>query len=205
MTKQTAENQTESLLCTACRALSNFFETGNYSKTVEVGNFLIELIENSDSFNDAKINLHLLIGKAKFHMGQYSDGMDHIEIALLSIPDVASDYEKERSTACWYLIPRIRYLNTCYGILKWNAMTVVATPVMGTGFLILTTIPFYFEYKKNKGEKQILTPRQLSHRTTLASTSRSLELIVNRCRKWSVLIQPQLKEALSGVKTTFNS
>ena len=36
LTKQTAENQTESLLRTACRALSNFFETGNYSKTVEL-------------------------------------------------------------------------------------------------------------------------------------------------------------------------
>ena len=64
--------------------------------------------------------------------------MEWTILKLLSIPDVASDYEKERSTACWYLIPRIRYLNTCYGILKWNAMMVVATPVVGTGFFTLS-------------------------------------------------------------------
>ena len=205
ITKQTAEHQ-KSLLRTACRVLNNFFEAGNYSETVEIGNFLIELIGNSDSFNDAKINLHLLVGKAKFHMGQYSDGMDHIEIALLSIPNIASGFENERRTACWYLIPRIRHLHTCYWI-RETVMIVVAAPVLLVGVCvvaILTTIPFYRDTNNiyYKSDKPVLTLQQLSHNRALASTSTNLE-IVNRCSKW---IRFQLKEALSlVVKATFQS
>ena len=210
--KQPAEHQA-SLLGRACKALDDFFEAGNYTKTIEVGNFLIKLIGNSDSFDNAKINLLLLVGKAKFHVGQYSDGMDYIELALLSTPN---NMKKIRE-ACWYLIPRMTYLDICYQI-KQNLMMAVAMSVVSfvrsVPFLILSPFPFYsydiitislFDLGKNidnKGEKQILTLQQLSHSTTLVTTTGSLE-IVDRYNKWFVLIQPQLNEALSGVRATF--
>ena len=212
LTEQTAEYR-KSLLRTACQALNNFFEAGNYSKTIEVGTFLMKLIDNdySASFDDAKINLHLLIGKAKFHMGQYSDGMDHIELALQSIPNSASEHEKERSIACWYLIPRLTYLDTCYWI-KWNLMMVVVVPVVITVvfavsvglYLILSPFPLNIFEKSipRKDEKPVLTPHQLSPSTTLATTTRGLELSESYS-KWLVMIQPQLKAALSGVKAIF--
>ena len=206
--KQTTKDQ-KSLLDTAYKVLNNFFEAGNYSKTAEVGSILIKLIEKSDSFNDTKIELHLLVGKAKFHMGQYSNGMDHIERALLSIPNTDGSYEKEKSIACWYLIPRIMYIDTCYW-LKWNLMIVVITPVVaivGTGlYFVLSPFPFYsFEESlpNNKlGEKPILTLHQLSPSTALATKTTDLD-IVDKCSKWFVIIQLQATEALSRVKILF--
>ena len=203
----------KSLLDTAYKVLNNFFEAGNYSLTAEVGSILIRQIEKSDSLNlnDTKIELHLLVGKAKFHMGQYSDGMDHIELALQSIPNINGSYEEERNIACWYLIPRITYIDTCYWI-KWNLMMVIVTPVVaivGTGlFFIFSPIPFYYFnheeglFNNKFGEKPILTLHQLSPSTALATKTTSLN-IVNKCSKWFVIIQHQATEALSRVNTFF--
>ena len=213
LTKQTTEHQ-RSLLQTICKALNNFFEAGNYSKTIEVGISLIELIKNYNSFNDAKIKLHLLIGMAKYHLGQYSDGMDHIEVALQSIPsptvDQDDDYEKERATACWYLVRRLTYLDTCYRI-TWNlgivvvglplgvTVGVVGTVGIGMYIIVLTPIPFNtFEKSIHKrGEKPVLTSHQLFPSTALATRSDGLELFKSYS-KWLIAIHPQLKAVLSG-------
>jgi hypothetical protein len=205
LTKQTTEHQ-RSLLQAICKALNNFFEAGNYSKTIEVGTPLIELI---NSFSDAKIKLHLIIGMAKYHLGQYSDGMDHIEFALQSIPSPAvdDDYEKERATACWYLVHRLKYLDTCYRI-TWNlGIVVVGIPsvvtvvVVGIGmYVILTPFPFNIYEKSihNKGEKPVL-----SHHPSTALATRTVGLeLFNSYSKWFIVIQPQLKAVLSGTRTT---
>ena len=189
--------------------LYEFFEAGNYSKTAEIGNFLITLIRGSDSYNDTiKIKLHLLVGKAKYHMGQYSDGMDYIELALQGILNVRGGFDFERSEACWYLIPRIVYLDTCYHI-KWKVILAAFIPVIFVGanlLFILTPFPFYtynVMYEERKpGERPILTTRQLSPGTTLATTHRDVELF-SSFSKWLVTIHPQLTEAASEVKTLF--
>ena len=133
-----------SLISTAYKVLEDFFEAGNYSMTAEVGTVLIGLIKNSDSFNETKIRLHLLVGKAKYHMGQYSDGMDHIELALLSIPDIDGGYEIERGTACWYLIRRMSYLDTCYSLKMYVVMMVVAPVVLTVTGMVLSCLFFLF-------------------------------------------------------------
>ena len=206
LTKQTTEHQ-KSLLQAACQALENLFEAGNYSKTVEVGTSLIELIKNSNSFSDATIKLHLLIGKAKYHLGQYSDGMDHIELALQSIPSPAIDnvYEKEWATACWYLMRRLTYLHICYwelGIIVVGLPVIITVGAVGIGMgAILTPFPLNINEKSilKEGEKPVLTHHQLSPTTTLATKIDGLELF-SSYSKW--FIRLHLKEVLSGIKAT---
>ena len=198
----------EGSLHTTYKVLYDFFIAGNYSKPAKIGEFLIGLIKKSDSFNDTKIKLHLLVGMAKYHMGQYSEGMDHIERALVGILNMDGGFELERSKACWYLIPRMTYLDDCYQI-KWNILIFMAfTPVIlvGAGLLfILSPFPFYTYnlYEEHKpGERPILSLHQLSPGTTLATTHTDLELF-SSFSKWLVMIHPQLIEAASGVKTLF--
>ena len=197
----------EGSLLTTKKVLYDFFVAGNYSKPAKIGKFLIGLIKNSDSFNDTKIKLHLLVGMAKYHMGQYSEGMDHIERALVGILNMDGGFEFERSTACWYLIPRMTYLDDCYQI-KWNILIFTAfTPVIivGAGLLfILSPFPFYTYnlYEHKPDERPILSLYQLSSGTTLATTHRDVELF-SSFSKWLVTIHPQLREAVSGIKTLF--
>lgn len=217
LTEQTIEHQT-SLLQPICKALNDLLEAGNYSKTIEVGTSLIELIKNSNSFsfffNDAKIKLHLLIGMAKYHLGQYSDGMDHIEVALQSIPsptvDQDDNYEKERATACWYLVRRLTYLDTCYWI-KWNlgimvvglplVVTVGAVVTVGVGMYIIVLTPFpldiFEESIHKRDEKPVSVHHQLLPSTALATRSGSLERFKSYS-KWLFAIHSQLKVILSG-------
>ena len=189
----------KAILRKICRVLGNIFEAGNYSVTVEVGTFLIKLIESSDLFNDTKIELQLLVGQAKFHMGQYSDGMDHIELALLSTSNIAHGYGNERSTACWYLIPRIKYINTCYSI-KQIIMTTSRVVVSTSVYLILSPFPFNIP-QKNIPKRPILPLHLLSHTTTLTTMDKGLEII----KRYSILwIQFQLQtpylKTLSRIK-----
>jgi tetratricopeptide (TPR) repeat protein len=207
--KQTTEDQA-SLLDTACNILNDLCEAGNFTKTIEVCNFFIKLIGTSDSFDGHKAKLHLLVGKAKFHIGQCSDGMDHIERALLMIPQNSSDYKKERMIACWYLIPRITYLDSCYQI-KWNTMRAIAVPVSLTVIfgisLVISPFPFpsclviYYD-EREWNEKPIITLSQLSDSTTLATTSE--ELSISHSILFSV-IQPQVQEILSRVRLALES
>lgn len=201
--KQSLMTEGLALLDTACSILNDLFEAGNFTTTIEICNYFIKLIETSDAFDSHKAKLHLLVGKAKFRIGQYSDGMDHIERALLMIPQNSNDYKKETMSACWYLIPRITYIDTCYQI-KWNTLrAIVATVVAGT-FLLVSPFPFpsflviYYDGIEGK-EKPNLPLSQLyimSENTTLATANR--DFIISDKILFSV-IQPQVQEILSQV------
>jgi tetratricopeptide (TPR) repeat protein len=210
LTKQTTEHQ-RSLLQAICKALDNFFEAGNYSKIIEVGTPLIELINSSNSFSDAKIKLHLLLGMAKYRLGQHSDGMDYIEFALQSIPSPGFDdnYQKERATACWYLVHRLKYLDTCYWITWILGNVVVGVPlgitVVAVGFgvyVVLTLVPLdIFEKSIHKmGKMPVLTHDQLFSSTALTTRTDNLELFNS---KWlNIIFQPLLKAVLSVTRAT---
>lgn len=145
-------------------------------------------------------------------MGQYSDGMDHIELAqslLTDIPQNNSEYDLERKTACLYLIPCLKYLDSCYEI-KWNVMRAIVMPVgltvvLGV-YLVFSSFPLpYYDMewpwneKTEKTEKPIITLLQLSHSTDLATTSGDLSIFDSIL---SSMIQPQLQAILSSLKAT---
>lgn len=52
--KQSVEDQA-SLLDTACNALTDLYEAGNYTKAIEVGSLFIKLMGTSVSFDSHKI------------------------------------------------------------------------------------------------------------------------------------------------------
>ena len=211
------KQMTEALLDITCSILNDLFEAGNFTTTIEVCNYFIKLIGTSDSFDTHKAKLHLLVGKAKFHIGQYSNGMDDIERALLMIPQNSSDYKKERMIACWYLIPRITYLDSCYQI-KWNALRAIVVPVGLTVifgmFLVVSPFPLpsflvtYYDPGRGgneKTEKPIVTlsPLSADDSTNLAMIDEDLS-VSDKIILFSV-IQPQVQEILSQVKLALES
>ena len=111
----------------------HLFDNENYHKVIDVGTYIMESLdlENPDDVY-LKLKVELLIGKAKFHSGNYSEGMNEIETILLKILyHPGSDYMEEKNTACWYLIPRIKYIDACYDI-----MIRIGNLFMGTVYLL---------------------------------------------------------------------
>ena len=51
-----------------------------------------------------------------FHGGNYSKGMDQMELALNEIMKGQFIYEQEKAAACLYLIPRVKYIDQCYNV-----------------------------------------------------------------------------------------
>ena len=96
----------------------HLFNSKKYDEVIDVGVYVVESLDlqNPDDVH-LKLRVELLIGKAKFHGGNYSEGMDDIETVLLEIlSHPGSDYSEERDTVCWYLVPRVKYINTCYDV-----------------------------------------------------------------------------------------
>ena len=91
------------------------FNNKDYEKVVDLGAYILESL-SLDEIN-LKLRVELLVGKAKFHAGNYSKGMDDIETVLLEISNYpGQNYTEEKSTSCWYLILRVKYIDICYNI-----------------------------------------------------------------------------------------
>ena len=118
----------------------HLFDNGNYHEVIDVGTYIVDSLdlENSD-------DLYLEF-KAKLHSGNYSEGMAEIEVILLKVLQYhpGSDYMEEKMTSCWYLIPRIKYINACYDIL-----INIRNFFMGTVYLIFQT-PLEFQQSISK-------------------------------------------------------
>jgi tetratricopeptide (TPR) repeat protein len=124
----------------------HLFDNGNYHKVIDVGTYIMDSLdlETSDDLY-LELKVKLLIGKAKFHSGNYSEGMAEIEVILLKVLyHPGSDYMEEKRTSCWYLILRIKYINACYDI-----MINFRDFFMGTVYLIFQT-PLEFQQSISK-------------------------------------------------------
>ena len=112
----------------------HLFDIGNYHKVIDVGAYIVDSLDSENPDNlYLKLKVELLIGKAKFHSGNYSEGMDEIETILLKVVyQPGSDYIEEKRISCWYLIPRIKYINACYDI-----MIRIRNFFVGTVYLLL--------------------------------------------------------------------
>ena len=112
----------------------HLFDSKNYLGVVDVGAYILDSLDlqNPDDMY-LKLKMELLIGKAKFLSGNYSLGMDAIETVLLEIINhQESEYIKEKESACWYLVPRIKYINVCYDV-----RNKVETIILGAIYLVL--------------------------------------------------------------------
>ena len=117
------------------------FHNGNYSKIINAGFYILDHL-NSDE-NQVKIcdntwclhvkeGFKLLIGRAKFHIGNYSEGLGEIESVYLSSSQLESDrfYHKYLTTMCRYLVLyNIKYIYIC-GFVTLNILYSVIAVVL---------------------------------------------------------------------------
>ena len=102
--------------------LQEFFNNEDYEKVIKIATHVIDTTNNVEAAQPGvlsnKLKLQLIIGKAKFHAKNYSDGLEDIERVLetiLSLPNEMFDAE-DKVNACWELFPRIVYAEACYNL-----------------------------------------------------------------------------------------
>ena len=100
----------------AFRVIQHFYEVGNYSATIELGMHYINAFMEEPKYKRKVASFQVLVGKALFLGGNYSEGMDQMEIVLHFIEEHDLRLDEEKWTACRYLIPRVKYMESCYAI-----------------------------------------------------------------------------------------
>ena len=88
------------------------FIEGQYQKGIELGQHAIEW---SIERNQSVIKLLFTVGLAKFHNGNYTAGLNDIEKAFISMELSEDQIFEEYWKGCFYLIPRLKYINPCFG------------------------------------------------------------------------------------------
>ena len=114
---ESIDNGGQDILKMALRVLNRFYEAENYPQVIKLGNILLDSFQglNSSGLMHTSMNVSLLVGKAKFHAGNYLSGMAQMEQSLITILEHPYNYTRyQKSIACWYLIPRLEYLDACY-------------------------------------------------------------------------------------------
>ena len=104
--------------------LEQMYDIEYYEAVITIGSRAVKVLGKNSSLEmlSNKLRFQLLVGKAKFHGHNFSisDGMKDIEdvlqIILNSEDELAGSFTNERKIACWYLIPRIVYIKSCYNI-----------------------------------------------------------------------------------------
>ena len=95
-----------------------YYQLRNKSMVIQLGQALLSnwklctgLQANIDQ--SVETRARILTGKAKFNSGYFSQGMDELENLITSM-SLETFNQNEISDICWYLIPRRRYVMTCY-------------------------------------------------------------------------------------------
>ena len=185
----------------------NYYYNGrDYNKTHLLSLFLLNslqyLKEQHGEVEEIKLKTEVLIAKAKFHSGNYSQGMDDMETILGSILENQTEkqYEKELSDACLYLIPRLKYITTCYPVVTSIVVKLPAYMVFG-----IPLNPNLNLFCKQKVEDTRPVPKSLfpelawhSHSTDLTVTQEYpvQQLLVDIP---SIILFKQIKPAISSL------
>ena len=102
----------------AYNVANHLYKNEEYVETIEMVIYFIDILKNTTNFRNKIILFHVLLGKAMFSIGNYSEGMNEMELALNIIQTLENpfSYEETKSTICWYLIPRVRHIEICYNV-----------------------------------------------------------------------------------------
>ena len=178
--------------CSACRAPSNeliysilehMYNFEYYEAVITIGSRGVEVFNQIMIRNDSKdsrmlsykLRFQLLVGRARFHGHNLSEGMKDIEAVLQTILNIenrlAGNFTKEKKVACWYLIPRVIYIRSCYNVtspIYYMTVHLILNPVLyRLGSQIL--VHLYAQPADNLKAKEV--PFQLSSSTDLQITS----------------------------------
>ena len=151
-------------------------ESENHTKTILWGTLLLKPFENYDNFSldDKKsiLNIHMSVSIAKLHSGQFFSGLDDMEYSYTNFILQQENNElftKERKTACFYLIPRFKYVYQCYIITSFKADFKILEIVSN----LFLPVPFITCTKKSR-ERPAQT---LSKLKDVATTSSEAQLV----------------------------
>ena len=84
--------------------------------TIDLGMHYINALKEEPDSKSTVASFRVLVGKALFLGGNYSEGMDQMVIVLHFIEEHNLQLNEEKWTACRYLIPRVKYLESCYAV-----------------------------------------------------------------------------------------
>lgn len=125
------------------------FEQGNYSRAAYLAQFGYESTRHLDRFQQEearglKLDLQLLVGRSKFHAGNYSEGLDYIELVMDDIYKLGPlNYSRQFETACPYVFFRLRFGCATDDIVQ--AMTFIVARSIYIIFGILLDMDVTFE------------------------------------------------------------
>ena len=187
----------------ALRILHHLYEAENYKQVIKLGTLLtssFKTINPDDFIRTEKMNLSLLLGKAMFHEGNYFSGMNQMEIALQTILEHPGNYSSyQKSTACWYLIPRLIYIETCYHISRVGIETLVNTS-LGLVYLLISPYPLTLVEPDNE-ESVHPTPEDHAYSHSIMTISGS----VSALNPFMCLLKDQQQRlAQSAIDTVLN-
>ena len=155
----------------AYNVANRLYENDNYLETIETATYFIDILKNSTDYRNELIIFHVLLGKAMFSIGNYSEGMDEMELALRIILEQPSSNEQMKTTACWYLIPRVRYIETCYNI---SQIPLKVVHYISSRVLYVVFSPYPFTLPTSVYDNLHLRPASAESSSTAASHSSEL-------------------------------
>ena len=152
----------------------------------KVGMHYIDALNTTEENVQDVIQFQVLVGKALFHSGEYSAGLDQMGAALRKIfeQNLFHELAIEKETACWYLIPYLKYINLCYGVytLVYEfcslVLLVLFSPYPFPGIDLMEkvlSLPVHELYDRLLLYRSITT----SHHVPSAETSHTHEMIAN--------------------------
>ena len=154
--------------------LQELYNNKDYKRVTKTAQIVINAMNKVETTQPKvlpkKLKLQLLVGKAKFHAGNYSDGLEDIEYVLETILGLPAEMfdEEDKMNACWELFPRIVYAEACYNIKATTFQAIISHTVLfffGPRIHLLTTSASNFLQDLSKSHVE------LSHATELVCTT----------------------------------
>ena len=123
------EMHMEDYFVNALATANVIFHNRKYVKVIRLGLHTLDELNSIDNYEvpwyvHAKEGFKLLIGRAKFHVGSYSEGLSEIESVYLSSSQLKADrfYHKYQTTMCRYLVLYdMKYIYIC-GFISLNSL-----------------------------------------------------------------------------------
>ena len=191
----------------AFKVINRFYTLQNYSVVIDLGIHYIDALNTTEENVQDAIKFQVLVGKALFYNGEYFASLDQMGAALRIIfeQNLSHELAIEKETACWYLIPCLKYINLCYGVytLVYEFCSLVL-------FVLFSPYPFpgidlmekALSFPVHKLYDQLLLYRSIttSHHVPSAETSHTHEMIANTqdFGAVSTVYVPNLQQAIAS-------
>ena len=192
-----------SLLARGVKILRYLDKQNNFTKIIDIGTFLRSKFQGSHPVLIMEVSL--LIGRAKYYTISYSHGMKEMELALQTILNKPENYtENQKSTACYYLIPRVVYIEACYH-LSVVFQDIVHFIIFGSAYLIFSPFPLSLDEPEDNESNQSVSEDSavLSHTTELATVGDPLSVILNPL--WSHYYKELTNSATDSAQIVYHS